>query len=130
MKPVDIVVTWPKTRTLDSYLTELKNAARSRQLINYRVARRPSWDFGALRDRNARCYMVHDGAIRGYNYIQYVTWRGPNEVSRVANDAWAGFWPEGWYIVRSPIWCEEKEPILMKGFQGWRWYTHGVLPTS
>lgn len=116
----DIVATWPKSRPLRSYLDELLLAERDGLEINFRIANPPHWEFGVLRDRPARCYMVHDGLIRGYNEILYATYRGPGEVARVANDSFAGFWPAGHYIVRDPRWygCPRR---AMRGFQGWRW---------
>lgn len=120
----DIVVTWPKTRPLASYLAELERATDEGLEINFRVPHTPRWEFGALRERRARCYMVHDGYVRGYNEIRFVTYRGPNEVARVESDSFAGFWPEGWYIVRDPQW-RPIDPIEMRGFQGWRWFGSG-----
>lgn len=126
MARIDIVVTWPKTRPLQSYLDELERAERDLLVINYRVARPPRWkDLNAL-EREPRCYMVHDGFIRGYNEIRYVTEWGEGVVSRTSYDedgmgAWAGFWPAGWYVVRDPHWYPV-EPVPMRGFQGWRWY--------
>lgn len=122
MPKLDVVVTWPKTRPLQSYLDELRRAEELNLLINYRVAREPSWEFGALADRRARCYVVHDGAVRGYNEILCVAEYGEREVSRVENDAWAGFWPAGTYLVRNPHWCPIDPVVPMRGFQGWRWY--------
>lgn len=111
---------WPKTRSLQSYLDELEAAVEAEQVINYRVARPPSWDAIAQRPR---CYIVHDGAVRGYNWILYVEYRGEGEVARVKNDAFAGFWPASTYIVRDPQWYPV-EPVPMRGFQGWRWYEY------
>lgn len=120
-KPIDIVATWPKSKPLETYLEELRKATALDQVINYRVANRPGWEFGALRERPARCYMVHDGQVRGYCEIKYVAEFGIGEVARVASDAFAGFWPAGTYIVRDPRW-RSVEPIPLRGFQGWRWF--------
>lgn len=120
----DIVVTWPKTRSLQSYLDELERAEELGLRINYRVARLPRWSEETLNldSLAARCYVVHDGAIRGWNDIITAEWYEDNEVSRVENDAWAGFWPAGWYVVRDPHWYPIDPIVSMKGFQGWRWY--------
>lgn len=117
-KAIDIVVTWPKTRVFESYLKALREARMSGQLINYRVAHRPVWKFGALADRSARCYRVHTGLVRGWVTIVYAMRRDEGEVQRVGTDE---FWPAGDYIVCNSAW-HPIDPIPMKGFQGWRWF--------
>lgn len=118
----DIVVTWPKTKPLLDYLAELRQADRAGDLINFRVRHLPTWHdqigdhrwngwpWGRTRPR---CYMVHDGAVRGWCRIAGTCWRDDGEV--------AG-WPAGWYIVRDPWWTPI-EPVPMRGFRGWRWYS-------
>lgn len=117
---LDIVATWPKKRPLQSYLDALAAAEASGQTINFRVAILPKWDLRALADRpdrhTPRCYMVHDGAVRGYNEISCATERGDNEVVNPEG----GYWPAGRYVVRDPAW-HAIEPMPMRGFQGWRW---------
>lgn len=117
----DIVVTWPKTKPLADYLAELAAAVRDGLVINYRVARLPKWDdqieghgyrgwpYGAGRPR---CFMVHEGAVRGYVKVIGTCWRDDGEVEG---------WPAGWYIVRDAFFVPVT-PRPMKGFQGWRWY--------
>lgn len=133
---IDIVATWPKTRSLQSYLEALAAAEAFGDVVNYRVARPPRWDYNAVVyhpgtrwfQGTPRCYMVYDGFVRGYGWILSVEERGEHEVSRVSyrdddpeQPGWAGFWPAGWYVVRDPHWYPV-EPVPMKGFQGWRWY--------
>jgi hypothetical protein len=65
--------------------------------------------------------MVHDGYVRGYNEIVATRYSHGNDISYVKDDAFAGFWPAGYYIVRNPKWYPTL-PAKMKGFQGWRWY--------
>lgn len=108
----DLVVTWPKSKPLSAYLKELERAVAERLEINFKVPTRPAWA--------GRCYMVHDGAIRGYNLVTGIVYRRAGEVARVESDALAGFWPEGWYIVRAPEW-HPIIPIPMRGFQGYRY---------
>lgn len=109
----DLVVTWPKSKPLETYLEELQRAARDRLEINFRVPSRPA--------TVARCYMVHSGAVRGYNMVRQVVWRGEGEVVRVESDAVRGFWPAGWYVVREPLWHPLTPTIPMRGFQGYRY---------
>lgn len=117
----DLIVTWPKTRSLESYLTELDRALSLGQAINFRVSRLPS-DVGFLdwMERPHRCYMVHDGAVRGYNNIIGLDHIGDNKVfDPVSGKALAA----GNYIMRDPLWhpVEERK---MHGFQGWRYYSY------
>jgi hypothetical protein len=109
----DVIVTWPQSRPLDSYLAELKRAARDGLVINYRVSRLPA-------TKPRRCYMVHSGMVRGWCDVLSVERRGEGDVRRAENDS--GFWPGGYYIVRSPVWHALKNPLPMRGFQSWRWY--------
>lgn len=109
----DLVVTWPKSKSLDAYLKELERAVSERLEINFRVPTKPHLT-------PARCYIVHSGYVRGYNLIRKIEWRGEREVARVESDAFAGFWPAGYYIVRDPLW-HPITPIPMRGFQGYRY---------
>jgi hypothetical protein len=115
-----IVATWPKTRELKSYLTELEHAVKEGLDINFRVANLPKWP-SRIPGYQPRCYMVHDGYIRGFNEIVTTRYSHGNDISYVKDDSWAGFWPAGYYIVRNPKW-HHIFPVKMKGFQGWRWH--------
>lgn len=106
-----IVITWPKSRSLESYLAELDKAEREGLLINYRLPTR------LLRRDLERCYVVHDGAIRGWNEILSVDWKEDGMVKDPTTDA---FWPAGCYIVRDPHW-NPIDPVPMKGFRGFRY---------
>lgn len=108
----DIILTWPKGRTLESYVTALGEAFRNDELINFRVSNLPKDAY-----EYDRVYMVHDGHVRGYNWLHSFALRGENEVKDPITGA---FWPEGKYIVRHPGW-KAITPIPMKGFQGWRY---------
>lgn len=114
----DLVVTWPKSKPLETYLAELEKAVTDRLQINFRVPSRPA--------PVERCYMVYDGEVRGWNRVLSVEHRGEREVTRVESDAFAGFWPAGWYVVRDPAWTAVTTPMAMKGFQGYRYLHHEV----
>lgn len=116
----DLIVTWPKGRGFSSYLLELRKAEAEGLQINYRVPSRPKTS-PLVNGRRARCYLVHSGKIRGYNEILGVKYRLDGEVVRVRSDALAGYWPEGWYIVRSPTF-HHVTPVDMKGFQGYHYW--------
>lgn len=112
-------MTWPKTRPLTDYVYELARAKREGLVINYRVANLPPWpenafDYGAP---EVRCYMVHDGAIRGWCKVLYACTREEGEVDG---------WPAGLYIVRDPMFFVCKE-IPMRGFRGWRWFSRALV---
>lgn len=118
----DIILTWPKTKSLIAYRAELAAAAARSHVINYRVAHLPvwedavedhgfrSWPYGTPRPR---CYMVHTGYVRGWMQIIGTCWREDGEVEG---------WPSGWYIVRSPEWHYDLSRPPMESFRGWRWY--------
>lgn len=115
----DIVVTWPKSRPLGSYLAELELAKRDGKVINFRVPREPrDWLV------NRRCFRVHEDRVRGWVKILRVEKRGPNEVARVQSDSFAGFWPAGWYVVCDPQWHEipREKQLVMPGFRGFRYF--------
>lgn len=108
----DIIVTWPKSRPLASYLTELRKAKESNQVINFRVHRLPKIPLGS------RCYRVHNGNVHGYTNIIDFKYRS---IDVVSDPVTGGFWPEGNYIVCDPEW-HSIDPIPMAGFQGWKYF--------
>lgn len=114
----DIVITWPQTRTLESYLDACARAKDAGEVINYRVRNPPEVDFGAWADRRGRVYVVHGGFVRGYNDWLYTTYR---ETGEVLDPVTGGFWPPGVYLVRDPAW-HPIEPVPMRGFRGWRYF--------
>lgn len=105
----DIVVTWPKNRTLNSYLYELEQAVQENRFICYRVARLPRVRMGD------QCYVVHDGFIRGYNIIRDATYMD-DVIDPITNERM----DSGYYILRYPEW-REIEPVEMEGFRGFRY---------
>lgn len=111
----NLIITWPKKRSLDSYVKACDKAAEDGLQINFRIARPPTRDV-----KGAKVFVVHDGYMRGFHHLIDVVKRGEGEVSLVRGDAFAGFWPAGWYLVRDPTW-HMIVPIPMKGFQGWRY---------
>lgn len=113
----DLVITWPKTRNFEDYMTACTGAWMRHEDINYRISKPPSFEFGAHAERSGRVYVVYDGFVRGYHELKYVIYRDDHEVLAVDG----GFWPAGWYLVRDPVWYEI-EPVPMRGFQGWRYY--------
>lgn len=122
MSKRDILVTWPKTRPLDSYFAEIRKCWQVTPAlhINYRVGSPPIWDL-ELEGRRPRLYRVWDGFVRGYTPILSVEYKEEGEVARVESDPNPEPWPEGWYIV-CKAWWYPWDPIPVKGFRGWRWF--------
>lgn len=114
--PRDLVLTWPKTTKLVTYVNMLDQAAERDLVINFRVSSPPVMDEGECQ----RVYMVHDGWIRGWNKFLSVEYRHAGEVQQARG---GGYWPEGWYIVREAAWHplpkEFQEPMV--GFRGFRY---------
>lgn len=113
--PRDLVLTWPKSTSLLTYLGILARAHEQDLVINFRVASPPL--IGD--DEVKRVYMVHDGKIRGWNPFVAVEYRPAG----VVKDRAGGYWPEGWYIVRRPLWhpLADRDLVKMRGFQGFRY---------
>lgn len=107
-----IVMTWPKSRPLESYLEELRKAEEQGLTIHFRVPSLPEIPFGA------RCYMVHDGYVRGW-----LVTLGFSDGTGVTDPITGEPWPKGKYIVRNPHWTPLEYPKRMKGFRGWRYYS-------
>lgn len=110
----NIVITWPKSRPLESYLAECERANGRSHFINFRVPRLPRCRFPGQ-----QCFVVHDGYIRGWQYVVDCVHKGDHQVTDPLTGA---YWPAGYYIVRDPTWHGLRQPIEMKGFQGWRYY--------
>lgn len=105
-----IVVTWPKRRPLNSYLDEVDRASREAKTIHFRVPSLPTIPYGAP------CYMVHDGAIRGW-----MRTLGFSDGTNVIDPITGNSWPKGHYVVRWPLW-HPVVPIPFKGFRGYRYF--------
>lgn len=107
----DIILTWPKKRTLESYLEALEEAERTNQGICFKVAVMP-----ALCKVGDKAFMVHDGAIRGWNKILGFS-DSPDMLvtDPITNEPW-----EGKFIVRDPAW-NAIEPLEHPGFRGFRY---------
>lgn len=110
----DLILTWPKATKLSVYLETLKQAHARMDVINFRVGSPP-----LIEDNECeRVYMVHDGKIRGWSAFLGVEFRKFGEVKQARGD---GYWPEGWYIVRSALWHPLENEVEMRGFQGFRY---------
>lgn len=109
---MDIAITWPKSRPLDSYLTELRKATDAGLVINYRVS-----SFPKKLNVGDRCYMIYDNVVRGWNEVLGVERR--DDVIDAVNGA---LMRPGIYVIRNPTWMGEYGlERLMKGFRGFRY---------
>lgn len=108
---MNIIITWPKTRPLRSYVEECHRAERLGQEINFRVPTRPDANAGD------RCYVVYAGFIHGYHEVI-----GVQDRDDVTDPISEEPMPPGIYVVRNPRW----HPMMgkqhgVRGFQGWRY---------
>jgi hypothetical protein len=110
----DLIITWPKSRALSSYERELRLTAASGNVINFRVPSTP-------KELCERCYVVHDGKVRGWSpIIEYAD----REDNKVLDPVTEEYWPAGIYIVRSPEWNPIKnaaDKLKIKGFRDYRY---------
>lgn len=111
----NIVITWPQTRPLVSYLAECNRAVLDHKSINFRVSARPK-----NVDVGDRCYVVYAGVVRCWHKVIGLAYRAERQVF----DPMTGeYWPAGNYIVRDPdTVLLAGPPRRMAGFQGFRYY--------
>lgn len=109
---MDIAITWPKTRLLDSYLAELKEADAKGLVINYRVPTYPK-----KLNVGDRCYIVYDNIVRGWNEVL-----GIEHKDDVIDPISGQKMRPGIFVVRNPYWfCEFGIDRLMESFRGFRY---------
>lgn len=109
---MDIVLTWPKHRTYESYKEQLKLADSRGDQILFRVS-----SFPARSQAGDRVYMVHDGLVRGWSKLLLFT-----DDDRPRDPVSGELMDPGKYIVRSAKWHELPGPLpKMRGFQGFRY---------
>lgn len=107
---MDYAVTVPKTVDWQWYLKEIDTARENKLSLFFRIPYKVD-----VRYNESRCFIVHNGAIRGWMTI----------LTCIENPI--GFtcfytgkkWPPGTYIERRPRF-NSIDPIPMKGFRGIR----------
>lgn len=110
---MNIVVTWPKSRTLEDYLAQLMRARDAGETAFFKVSGTP----GGIEEGD-RCYHIHDGAVRGFlPIIGVVKFDGDAPTDEVTGEQFA----PGIYVARRPDWTWV-HPHPMKGFQGFRYW--------
>lgn len=109
---MDIAITWPKSRPLESYLAELKKAADAGLVINFKV---PTWPKRIK--EGERCYIVYDGFVRGYNNIL-----GVDSKDDVIDPITGQRMAPGVYVVREPTFYDTGSPhVAIDSFRGYRY---------
>lgn len=109
---MNIVVTWPKSRSLKSYLDAIERAKDREHLAFFKLSGCPRVA------KHERCYHVHDGFVRGFLPIHSVI--RFDEDAPVDDMTGAQFVP-GIYVVRFPFWYPSIREKPMRGFQGFRY---------
>jgi hypothetical protein len=105
---LSIVITIPKSTPWALYEKELERAEQD-EILNFRVS-----NFPKSVQPGDKCYIVHDGYIRGWMYIV-----GFTEKRFICTTTHGDF--EGKFIERSGKFHELSKPIPCRGFQGFKY---------
>lgn len=106
-----ICITIPKSIRWDDYLKEIEKVADGSQLMNFKVPTFPK-EVG----KGDRCYIVHDGRIKGWMTIFNVIERDGFKCTTTGRD-----WDRGIYIQRTGKFHPLNPEVPMKGFMGYRY---------
>ena len=104
----DIIITVPKNIDWSDYQKEIDAVADGKQIMNFKVNNFPKTEIGA------KCYVLHDGFIRGYMIISGLSEKEFD--CTTTGKKW-----KGKFIERTGKFYPIK-PIAMKGFQGFRYF--------
>lgn len=104
----DIIITIPRSISWDEYQKELDAVKDGSSVMNFKVNHFPKTDIGS------RCYLLYDGAIRGW--MEIVGLSEDDFTCSTTGKKW-----KGKFIQRSGPF-HKIEPIPMKGFQGFRYF--------
>lgn len=104
----DIIITLPKTINWIDYQKELDSVANGENILNFKVNNFPKTGIGS------KCYLIHDGFIRGYMFISGLTTK--SFTCSTTGKKW-----DGKFIERSGKFFSII-PIPMKGFQGFKYF--------
>ena len=109
---VALCITVPKTIPWSDYEKELDDVRDGMMEMNYRVPSYPKQI--SVGDR---CYVVHNGMIRGWMSITGIEEREESFQCQTTGRTWTS----GIYIKRSGPFHYLKHPIPMKGFMGYKY---------
>lgn len=108
LEPKDIVITLPKSIKWSDYSKELDEVKDGSSVMNFKLNAFPNTAAGK------KCYVVHNGAIRGWMEIVGLTEK--DFICSTTGKKW-----KGKFVQRSGEF-HFIDPIPMKGFQGFRYY--------
>ena len=105
-----ICITIPKKIKWEDYEKELKAVEDESKEMNYKIPTLP-------KDVHAgdRCYVCHDGFIKGWMKISNIGKRDKFNCTATGNE-----WDEGFCVSRTGKFHYLDNPIPMKGFMGYR----------
>lgn len=110
MPESNIIITLPKSVKWEDYQKEIDTVADRSYVMNFKVNGFPKVKIGA------RCYIIHNGFIRGW--MEIVGFSAKDFSCTTTGAGWSGK-----FIERSGEFHEIKNSIPMKGFQGFRYVT-------
>jgi hypothetical protein len=91
-------------------LLECKEVEQSGGELRFKVGGLPK-----NASKGDKCFIVHNGYIRGYHYVSEIGYRDSFTCNTTGKT-----WKNGNYIIRSGKF-HKINPILMKGFQGFKY---------
>ena len=109
---VALCITVPKTISWSDYEKELADVADGRMEMNYKLSSYPK-----RVSVGDRCYVVHNGMIRGWMTITGIEQRDESFKCETTGR----IWNSGVYVKRSGPFHYLKNPIPMKGFMGYKY---------
>jgi hypothetical protein len=108
----DIVVTLPSTISWVEYEKELQQVADGKNVINFKVP-----NFPTKTSVGDKCYICHKGFVVGFMEIVGL------ETKKFKCSTTGKEW-NGNFIERTGPFTYLKEPLPMKGFQGFKYYNY------
>lgn len=111
-KKVALCITVPKTVSWSDYERELADVADGMMEMNYKLSSMPK-----RISVGDRCYVVHNGMIRGWMTITGIDQREESFKCQTTGRIWNA----GVYIRRSGPFHYLERPIPMKGFMGYKY---------
>ena len=112
---IALCITIPKNISWEDYRRELDDARENNLVLNYKLSNYPK-NVGP----GDRCYVVHDGLIRGWSEIIDIVRRPEPFICHTTGR----LWDAGIYVQRSGDFHYLKKRVEMKGFMGYRYVTH------
>lgn len=110
---MDIIVTIPKSEDFNEWLKECRAVGRDKNArLNYYIGNSP---LPGKTKPGERCYVAHNGFVRGYHIIDELTYREGFVCETTGRE-----WPAGNYIIRKGKYHHIK-PVKMRGFPGWKY---------